>query len=184
MSESTVPVCLHLRDVRGFLILTAAVLLVIGVGVAILRALPENPGPVACSLVRDCMDIARAYGIQNPLVTPTNPDLRFEDGLFFPRSRWLGWTVFLDFGNAQRIETLTWRIDSDLAVPTAPCHGAPGQVWLEAGGLRFCDVGDSILFFANDHVQYMVVDYSPPQRSAAATRRVWLMRQLDNLRSW
>ncbi|MGA2531005.1 MAG: hypothetical protein ABSG36_17835 [Acidimicrobiales bacterium] len=169
---------------RGFLILTAAVLLVIGVGVAILRALPENPGPVACSSVRDCMDIARAYGIQNPLVTPTNPDLRFEDGLFFPRSRWLGWTVFLDFGNAQRIETLTWRIDSDLAVPTAPCHGAPGQVWLEAGGLRFCDVGDSILFFANDHVQYMVVDYSPPQRSAAATRRVWLMRQLDNLRSW
>jgi hypothetical protein len=92
--ETAVVVCLHLRDVRGFLILTAAVLLVIGVGVGTLSTWSENYGPIACSSVRDCVDIARAYGIQNPFVTPTNPDLRFEDGSFFPRSRWLGGLCF------------------------------------------------------------------------------------------
>jgi hypothetical protein len=170
--------------VRGFLILTAAVLLVIGAGVGILGAQPENYGSIACGSVRECVDIARAYGVKNALLTPTNPDLRFEDGSFFPRSPWLGWTVFLDFGNAHRIETLTWRIGSYIAVPTALCHGAPGQVWLEAGGLRICDVGDSTLLFTKDHVQYAVLDYSPPERSLAAARRLWLLRQLNKLRSW
>ena len=169
---------------RGFLILTAAVLFVIGAGVGILSAKPETYGPIACSSVRDCVDIARAFGIDSSLVTPTNPDIRFEEGSVFPPFRWLGWSVFLIFADSQRINALQWRMSSRATVSYSSCGRVAHEVPLEAGGLKFCDFYDSIALFAKDKVEYSVLDFTPPESSSGASRRAWLLRQLSQLRSW
>jgi hypothetical protein len=176
-------VCLHLNDVRGFLILTTAVLLVIGICVGVSSAKWEQPNAVACNSVRDCVDIARAFGIESPLLTPTNPDLRFQEGTFFPDIRPLGWNLFLMFGDSQQIEALQWRVGSRGAINYTVCLRIEKGVALEApGGLRFCDLGGFEALFTKDQVQYDVADYSPTESPPTASRRAWLIRQLSNLR--
>ncbi len=132
---------LHLSDVRGFLILTAAVILVIGVGAGVLGATSRTPTSVECASVRGCVGIARAFGIDKQLVTPTNPDLRFEEGLVFPPPRPMGWTVFLMFGDSQQSEALEWWMSSERPISYTDCFHIMHEVPLEAaGGLRFCEL--------------------------------------------
>jgi hypothetical protein len=91
--------------------------------------------------VRGCVGIARAFGIDKQLVTPTNPDLRFEEGLVFPPPRPMGWTVFLMFGDSQQSEALEWWMSSERPISYTDCFHIMHEVPLEAaGGLRFCEL--------------------------------------------
>ena len=65
---------------RGFLILTAAVLAAIGVGVTVIAV----KGPqhyYACPTTKYCLDFAQAAGIRGPVLVPSAPVLMAETGL-------------------------------------------------------------------------------------------------------
>ena len=97
----------------------------------------------------------------------------------------MGWVVFLDFGDSQRSKALEWRMSSESVISYRPCRRARHEVPLEAAGrLKFCDLSDQMALFAKNQVQYVALDFTPPEFSSAASRRAWLLHQLSQLRSW
>jgi hypothetical protein len=67
--------------VRGFLILTAAVLGIIGVGVTVIAV--ESPPPFyECPTTSYCLGVAHAFGIRGPVLVPSQAELRAKTGLF------------------------------------------------------------------------------------------------------
>ena len=70
--------------IRGFLIVMAAVLGAIAAGVGIMAATQPASPVVECASLRSCIQTARAFSIDTPILTPGDLDLRFVTGWLYP----------------------------------------------------------------------------------------------------
>ena len=120
---------------RGFLIVIASVLLVIGIGVGVIAATtPERP-VIQCTSLNSCVAIKRAFGIDTPVLVPVQGSLRFSDGYVVPNTLdWFPdhpnqkqWSVRLYFYDPRSKRGLEWVVDS---WPDAPPSFVPGPSWV------------------------------------------------------
>jgi hypothetical protein len=101
-----------LISMRGFLIVTAAVLLVIGGGVGIMGATASADSLTPCYSARWCAGAAPEFGFPERVLLPSDRDLRFVTG-DFSRSTALSsarprWFLRLQFFDAEMHTSLVW----------------------------------------------------------------------------
>ena len=70
----------YAHRVRGFLIVCAAVLVTIAIGVTVI-AVQTPPGFYECPTTTYCLDLAKAVGVRGPILVPSEPELTARTGL-------------------------------------------------------------------------------------------------------
>jgi hypothetical protein len=93
---------------KAFAMLTAAVLVVIGIGVGVLSA-DESPTMVTCNgSFRACDHYVNAFGL-GPVAVPTNTALRFDGGYVLIEGGW--WAVQFVYHDQLTGQQVTWTIE-------------------------------------------------------------------------
>jgi hypothetical protein len=177
--------------VRGFVILTASVLLVIGIGVGTLAATTPKSPIIQCTSVLSCLEIKQAYGFDASVLIPTQRDLRFRVGWVYPNEATFSdragqeqWGMRLDFYDSHSKRRFEWVMDS-WPVATIPLVATPNDALLLArGGLRVLYYGGIVHFWVN-HIYYFADDVTtplPPVYFGPSPYRTWLLHLVSERR--
>jgi hypothetical protein len=141
------------EQVRGFVIVTVSLLIVIGAGVGVLSATTPNSTAITCTSTKGCFDAMSAWTGKGPFLAPSDPRLFVTWGLADMTTP-SDWTVGVDYRAPGAPWTLDWAVT---AVPKPGfrlrCGAARYSVphWVSENGQRFCltPKTESVLFEAN-----------------------------------
>lgn len=124
---------------RGFVILTVSVLIVIGAGVCVLSATTPYLTGLSCTSTKACFDATSAWTGKGPFLAPSDPRLSVTFGLVDMTTP-LDWTAGLNYRAPGAPWTLDWTVT---AVPRGfrfRCRTTQKFVsyWVSENGRRFC----------------------------------------------
>ncbi|MGA2530428.1 MAG: hypothetical protein ABSG36_14880 [Acidimicrobiales bacterium] len=136
---------------KAFAMLTAAVLIVIGIGVSLLAS-ESQPTVIPCTPLSSCLLDLHAYGIDARVLVPGDRHLTFTEGLIYPNEHeFLTWTpadkpawgMRLYFSEQNpRSWDLEWVMDAPFPPrqdPWLPCPPSENSnPLIVSGGFKVC----------------------------------------------
>lgn len=162
--------------VRGFVILTVSVLIVIGAGVGVLSATTPYVTAMSCNSTGACFDTTSAWTGRGPFLAPSDPRLSVTSGLVDMTTP-PDWTVGVNY----RLPGAPWIINWTVtALPKASfrarCPSTPKVVayWVRESGRRFCVFGNGGVVFQAYDALYVAFVEAPFGYSASQEDRVLL----------
>jgi hypothetical protein len=103
--------------VKAFGCVTSAVVLVIGIGVAVLAA-QGSPSFYSCATPRDCLAVAQGLGIRGPILVPSGAQLKASTGLELRDGAFRFQTPNAISGPPEEAGQLLWALSYLLVDPT------------------------------------------------------------------
>jgi hypothetical protein len=173
--------------VRGFIILSVSVLLVIGAGVAVISTqTPEGTGLTGfnCPSVESCLGDARAWGISAPLLVPTDRKLAFDVG-------WVSWMSPDEWGMSftykEKYHGEPWALLWQMGTWGGEIHCRKSGSLIPLvvrGGLDVCYIrlANVAAFEAHD-VTYLVYVSSSPATTTPLAKQAWLIKEIAQRRT-
>jgi hypothetical protein len=139
--------------VRGFVIVTVSVLIVIGAGVGVLSATTPYSTAITCTSTKDCFGAISAWTGKGPFLAPSDPRLSVTWGLVDMAAP-SNWTVGVDY----RAPGAPWTLDWAATAASKPgfrlrCGTTRHSMahWVSENGRRFCFIpkDESVSFEAH-----------------------------------
>jgi hypothetical protein len=162
---------------RGFVIVTVSVLIVIGAGVGLLSTTTPYSTATTCTSTKDCFDAMSAWTGKGPFLVPSDPRLAVTWGLVDMASP-SNWTVGVDYRAPGAPWTLDWAVT---AVPKAGfllrCRSTRHSAahWVSENGRRFCFIPkDESVSFETHQALYVASVTAPFGYSASQQDHVLL----------
>jgi hypothetical protein len=169
------------RRARAFLILTAAVLIVIAAGVGVSAATQPSATYVTCESVRVCIQAARAAGISPALWTLGGTDLHFVSGwVTYPSVEGdiEDWGVTLQFAGPTRDGPFQWSVGPWPFPKAFSCSGSADWKTLATDGLSLCYFSQDDVYFEYGRLLYRL------RRALDAAHRVDAHPYARRLAGW
>ncbi len=172
----------RLKFVRGFVILTVSVLLVIGIGVAVLSATTPESTFITCTSAQSCFSAARLWGIGVPMMAPADQKLSSDVGsIVWVSSR--DWKMIIHYYEPNELWSLTWYMSP--YTRQFQCHRSRFVTprVIAADGVTAC-YDSGVALFVSRHILYIAAIFTRPASSTPATMFNWLTKEIRQRRTW